>query len=157
MLEQLVFTANKLKQVEEQLKRAATLYNRRLQWLTSESRRVFGVIDEKAIVIVLDIKTMSPHDFDQYRSALERVIREQVSQLAKFNIVRSVPWVDVCVEIQLGLRELLSEMRFLPKKNDNCPEKIAVLHFDESLCFQRGLSLVLLELRLICINTQGMR
>lgn len=117
---------------------------------------MFGVIDEKAIVIVLDIKTMSPHDFDQYRSALERVIREQVSQLAKFNIVRSVPWVDVCVKIKLGLRELLSEMRFLLKKNENRPEKIAVLHFDELLCFQRGLSFILLKLRLICINTQGM-
>ena len=74
--------------MEEQLTRAAALYKRRLQWLTSESRRVFGVIEEKAIIIVLDIKTMSPHDFDQYRTALERVIKEQVSQTAKFNLIR---------------------------------------------------------------------
>ena len=61
-----------------------------MEWLTTESRRIFGVIEEKCIVIVLDIRNMSPQQFDQYRSAVERLLREQVSQLAKFNLIRYI-------------------------------------------------------------------
>ena len=78
----------KLKQLEQRLMQAVQLYKRRLDWLTSESRRIFGVIEEKSIAIVLDIRNMSPQQFDQYRTALERVLHEQVSQLAKFNLLR---------------------------------------------------------------------
>jgi len=66
------------------------LFRRRLEWLTTESRRLFGVIEEKAITIVLDIRNMSPVHFDQYRMALERVIYEQLTQVAKFNLIRYV-------------------------------------------------------------------
>ena len=59
-----------------------------MEWLTTESRRIFGVLEERCVVIVLDIRDMSPQQFDQYRTAVERLLREQVSQLAKFNIIR---------------------------------------------------------------------
>ena len=65
-----------------------SLFRRRLEWLTTESRRIFGVIEEKSVTVIMDIKNMSPQQFDQYRVALERVLREQVMQLAKFNIIR---------------------------------------------------------------------
>ena len=67
---------------------ALHLYKRRLEWLTTESRRLFGVIEEKSITIVLDIRNMSPQQFDLYRMALERVLYEQVTQIAKFNLIR---------------------------------------------------------------------
>lgn len=74
--------------LEARLIQAIMLYKRRLDWLTSESRRIFGVITEKCPVIVIDIRNMSPQQFDQYRSALERVLKEQVKELTKFNIIR---------------------------------------------------------------------
>lgn len=78
-----------LKQIEGRLTQAIHLFNRRLEWLTTESRRLFGVIEEKAITIVLDIRNMSPQQFDQYRIALETVIYEQLTQISKFNLIRS--------------------------------------------------------------------
>ena len=69
---------------------AVSLYKRRLEWLTTESRRIFGVIQEKCVAVVLDICNMSPQRFDQYRTALDRVLQEQMSRLAKFNLIRSV-------------------------------------------------------------------
>jgi hypothetical protein len=79
---------DKLRQLENRLEQALHLYKRRLEWLTSESRRLFGVIEEKAVTIVLDIRNMSPQQFDLYRMGLERVMYEQVTQIAKFNLIR---------------------------------------------------------------------
>ena len=78
----------KLRQLEQRLSQAIGLYKRRLEWLTTESRRIFGVVEEKSISIVLDIKNMSPQQFDQYKCGLERVLQEQVTRLAKFNLIR---------------------------------------------------------------------
>lgn len=78
----------KLRQIENRLQQAIHLYKRRLEWLTTESRRLFGVIEERAITIVLDIRNMSPQQFDLYRMGLERVMYEQVTQIAKFNLIR---------------------------------------------------------------------
>lgn len=93
----------KLKQIESRLEQALHLYKRRLEWLTSESRRLFGVIEEKAITIVLDIRNMSPQQFDLYRMALERVMYEQVTQIAKFNLIRAdnniTMYQDHCVPV----------------------------------------------------------
>ncbi|XP_074651656.1 von Willebrand factor A domain-containing protein 3B-like [Tubulanus polymorphus] len=99
----LVCGKEKLKQIEQRLVQAIVLYKRRLEWLTSESRRLFGVIQEHSICIVIDIKNMSPQQFDQYRAALERVLTEQVSLLAKFNLIRAaedvITFKDACVPV----------------------------------------------------------
>ena len=87
-LYQIASNQDKLKQLDSRLQQAIALYKRRLDWLTSESRRIFGVIEEKSIGIVLDIINMSPQLFRQYRTAMERVVKEQVAQLAKFNLIR---------------------------------------------------------------------
>ncbi|KAL3878601.1 hypothetical protein ACJMK2_030937 [Sinanodonta woodiana] len=79
----------KLRQIRDRLLQAISLYKRRLEWLTTESRRLFGVIEERSITIILDIRNMSPQQFDQYRLALQRVLYEQVSQIAKFNLIRA--------------------------------------------------------------------
>ncbi len=63
---QLACTKEQLKQIESRLTQAICLYKRRLQWLTTESRRIFGVVEEKTVTVVLDIRTMSPQQFDQY-------------------------------------------------------------------------------------------
>ncbi|NXE50932.1 VWA3B protein, partial [Casuarius casuarius] len=71
------------------LTRAIELYKQRMEWLTSESRQIFGVIQEQCIVIVLDFGTVSPTEFDLCCDALSMVLMEQVTQIAKFNLIRA--------------------------------------------------------------------
>ncbi|KAM4682825.1 LOW QUALITY PROTEIN: von Willebrand factor A domain-containing protein 3B [Amazona ochrocephala] len=71
------------------LMRAIELYKQRMEWLTSESRQIFGVIQERCIVIVLDFGTVAPAEFDVCRDALSMVLMEQVTQIAKFNLIRA--------------------------------------------------------------------
>ncbi|KAJ8028013.1 von Willebrand factor A domain-containing protein 3B [Holothuria leucospilota] len=79
----------KIKQIENSLLQAINLYKRRIEWLTSESRRLFGVTEEHCVCIVIDIKTHSPAQFDHCRNALIKVLEEQISQIAKFNLIRA--------------------------------------------------------------------
>ncbi|GAB0178874.1 von Willebrand factor A domain-containing protein 3B [Grus japonensis] len=60
-----------------------------MEWLTSESRQIFGVIQERCIVIVLDFGSVAPSEFDLCRDALSMVLVEQVTQIAKFNLIRA--------------------------------------------------------------------
>ncbi|XP_039246499.1 von Willebrand factor A domain-containing protein 3B isoform X4 [Pipra filicauda] len=68
---------------------AIELYKQRMEWLTSESRQIFGVIQERCIVIVLDFGTAAPTEFDLCRDALSMVLVEQVIQIARFNLIRA--------------------------------------------------------------------
>ncbi|XP_074913343.1 von Willebrand factor A domain-containing protein 3B [Buteo buteo] len=70
---------------------AIELYKQRMEWLTSESRQIFGVIQERCIVIVLDFGTAAAAEFDLCRDALSMVLVEQVTQIAKFNLIRAAP------------------------------------------------------------------
>lgn len=69
------------------------------------SRRVFGVIEERSITIVLDIDVASDTQFDIYRHALIQVLKEQVMFIAKINLIRCAAdvqsWQDhaVCVTL----------------------------------------------------------
>ncbi|XP_072258559.1 von Willebrand factor A domain-containing protein 3B [Pyxicephalus adspersus] len=74
----------------ESLTEAIGLYNQRLDWLKSSSRLVFGVIQEQSIGIILDLSTISKIRYDLCRDALCLVIREQVAQISKFNLI----WVS---------------------------------------------------------------
>ena len=42
-----------MKQIASRLKQAIELFRQRMDWLTSESRRIFGVIQESVIIIIL--------------------------------------------------------------------------------------------------------
>lgn len=54
------------------------------------SRRVFGVIEERCICIVLDVNTTSESEFSTYLHALVQVLKEQVMFIAKFNLIRYI-------------------------------------------------------------------
>ena|SRR6218665_199413 len=85
---QITVTPEAMKQLETRLIQAISLFKRRLNWLTSESRRIFGVIEEKSVCIVLDFKELTEQQLHLYLSAVERVLLEQVSALGRFNLVR---------------------------------------------------------------------
>jgi len=73
------------------------------------SRRVFGVIEERCITIVLDIDVASDTQFDTFRHALIQVIKEQVIFIAKLNLIRCAAdmqvWQDHAVSVTLESME----------------------------------------------------
>ncbi|CAH3141058.1 unnamed protein product [Porites evermanni] len=105
----LVASKEKLRMIESQLTQAISLYKRRLEWLTSESRRIFGVIEERCISIVLDVNTESESEFSTYLHALIQVLKEQVMFIAKFNLIRCAMdaqcWQDHAVNVTLDSME----------------------------------------------------
>lgn len=86
---QVIMTTDMMRQIEQRLTQAGKLYQSRLDWLTSESRRLFGVVEEKCVCIVLDFcQSLSQQHFDLYIGALECVLREQIARIARFNLIR---------------------------------------------------------------------
>ncbi|XP_064412974.1 von Willebrand factor A domain-containing protein 3B [Latimeria chalumnae] len=93
----------KLLQFADSLTRAIKLYKQRLEWLTSGSQQIFGIIQEHCIAIVLDFGIMPEAQFNLCRDAICMVLREQVSQVAKFNLIRAAKdmamWQEKAVHV----------------------------------------------------------
>ncbi|KAG9492315.1 hypothetical protein GDO78_000694 [Eleutherodactylus coqui] len=70
------------------------LYHRRLEWLNSSSRSVFGVVQEQSVVIILDLSALTKSQRNLCQDAICLVIREQVAHISKFNLVwvSQEPW-----------------------------------------------------------------
>ncbi|XP_060464030.2 von Willebrand factor A domain-containing protein 3B isoform X4 [Panthera onca] len=77
-------------QFVEYLTQAVESYKQRMDWLTSRSRQIFGVILEQCITIVLDFGSMREEELNLCQDALIMVLQEQVAHIAKFNII----WVS---------------------------------------------------------------
>ncbi|XP_077605470.1 von Willebrand factor A domain-containing protein 3B [Crocuta crocuta] len=77
-------------QFVEHLTHAVERYKQRMDWLTSRSRQIFGVILEQCITIVLDFGGMLEEELNLCRDALIMVLQEQVAHIAKFNLI----WVS---------------------------------------------------------------
>ncbi|XP_062982357.1 von Willebrand factor A domain-containing protein 3B [Elgaria multicarinata webbii] len=82
---------------------AIELYKQRMEWLTTESRQIFGVIQEQKISIVLDFGVSSGVELDLCREALSMVFKQQVAQIAKFNLILGahdlVKWQEKAVPV----------------------------------------------------------
>lgn len=74
-------------QFVEHLKQAVESYEQRINWLTTKSRQIFGVILEQCITIVLDFGGMREEELSLCQDALIMVLEEQVAHIAKFNII----------------------------------------------------------------------
>lgn len=85
---QITVNEAKLTELAIRLEESINLFKMRLNWLNSDSRRIFGVIGEKRICIVIDCKNRDRSRFSQYKACLLRLLREQVAQIASFNIIR---------------------------------------------------------------------
>jgi hypothetical protein len=72
------------------------MYRQRLQWLNTDSRRLFGVITEANVCLVIDCKQADMLQFKQYKNSLLKLINEQISQVSTFNII-------ICGEINLRI------------------------------------------------------
>ena len=76
-----------ISQYMEHLTQAMESYKQRMDWLTSNSRQIFGVILEQCITIVLDFGGMLEEELSLCRDALTMVLQEQVAHIAKFNVI----------------------------------------------------------------------
>ncbi|KAB0401115.1 hypothetical protein E2I00_009718 [Balaenoptera physalus] len=74
-----------------------------MDWLTSNSRQIFGVILERCITIVLDFGGMLEEELNLCQDALIMVLQEQVAHIAKFNIIwvsqEPVKWQEGAVPV----------------------------------------------------------
>ncbi|VCX10307.1 unnamed protein product, partial [Gulo gulo] len=90
-------------QFVEHLTQAVESYKQRMDWLTSRSRQIFGVILEQCITIVLDLGGMLEEELNLCQDALTMVLQEQVAHIAKFNIIRvsqrPVKWQENAVPV----------------------------------------------------------
>ncbi|XP_040281056.1 von Willebrand factor A domain-containing protein 3B [Bufo bufo] len=74
----------------ESVTNVIALYNRRLDWLKSSSRSVFGVVQEQSVVIVLDLSAPTKGQHRLCQDVICLVIREQIAHISKFNLI----WVS---------------------------------------------------------------
>ncbi|XP_078077591.1 von Willebrand factor A domain-containing protein 3B-like [Mustelus asterias] len=99
----LTVSKEQLQQFAVALTRAIRFFQRRLEWLTSGSKQLFGVIQERCIVIVLDFSPMPLSLFHLSLDALCMVLQEQVALIGKVNLIRAaeemVMWQDKAVPV----------------------------------------------------------
>ncbi|KAI4577861.1 hypothetical protein MJT46_019392, partial [Ovis ammon polii x Ovis aries] len=92
-----------ISQYMEHLTQAVESYKQRMDWLTSNSRQIFGVILEQCITIVLDFGGMLEEELNLCRDALTMVLQEQVAHIAKFNVIwvsqEPVKWQENAVPV----------------------------------------------------------
>ncbi|XP_048855369.1 von Willebrand factor A domain-containing protein 3B-like [Brienomyrus brachyistius] len=100
----LTASPEQLEELCERLDQKARLFQHRLAWLTSGSRQIFGVIQERSAALVLDFGTASGGQFRLGQSSVCMVIKEQVSQIAWFNLIRPGP----VAELWRGIAECTS-------------------------------------------------
>ncbi|KAJ8407275.1 hypothetical protein AAFF_G00278490 [Aldrovandia affinis] len=90
----LTASSQQLEVLCERLDKKARLYQHRLDWLTTGSRQLFGVIQERSAALVLDFGSASGAQFRLSQDSVCTVLREQVSQISRFNLIRSSPWLE---------------------------------------------------------------
>jgi hypothetical protein len=63
------------------------ILRKRLAFLTSGSRRLFGLLGEPSVCLVCDCKTTDNRIFNQFQSVITNLIKEQISKIKRFNII----------------------------------------------------------------------
>ncbi|KAF3814206.1 hypothetical protein GH733_017822 [Mirounga leonina] len=72
---------------QKQLSRALRLYERRIEWLSLASRRIWGTVCEKRVVILLDISVTNSMYIIHIQHSLRLLLEEQLSNKDCFNII----------------------------------------------------------------------
>ncbi|XP_048575749.1 von Willebrand factor A domain-containing protein 3A isoform X2 [Nematostella vectensis] len=95
---------HELDDYEEQVQRVMRRYVKRLQWLMSGSRRVFGTVVEKKVIILIDISGSMVASMEELKRELSALIWDQIRKTASmFNLVcfssEAVPWSPSLVSV----------------------------------------------------------
>ncbi|XP_071067358.1 von Willebrand factor A domain-containing protein 3A isoform X7 [Dasypus novemcinctus] len=76
-----------LYEYQKQLSRAMRMYERRIEWLSLASRRIWGTVCEKRVVVLLDISATNSTYIIHIQHALRLLLEEQLSNKDRFNII----------------------------------------------------------------------
>ncbi|XP_032699914.1 von Willebrand factor A domain-containing protein 3A isoform X2 [Lontra canadensis] len=76
-----------LYEYQKQLSRALRTYERRIEWLSLASRRIWGTVCEKRVVILLDISVTNSMYIIHIQHSLRLLLEEQLSNKDGFNII----------------------------------------------------------------------
>ncbi|XP_047389574.1 von Willebrand factor A domain-containing protein 3A [Sciurus carolinensis] len=76
-----------LHEYQKQLGRALQLYERRIEWLSLASRRIWGTVCEKRVVILLDISVTNSMYIIHIQHSLRLLLEEQMSNKDCFNLI----------------------------------------------------------------------
>ncbi|MBZ3870749.1 von Willebrand factor A domain-containing protein 3A, partial [Sciurus carolinensis] len=95
-----------LHEYQKQLGRALQLYERRIEWLSLASRRIWGTVCEKRVVILLDISVTNSMYIIHIQHSLRLLLEEQMSNKDCFNLIA---WA-LALRCQ-GSRNVLSALR----------------------------------------------
>ena len=79
-----------MREFRNRLVRMLSLLRKRLTFLNSGSRRLFGILGEPSICLVCDCKTSDHRIFNQFQLAITNLLREQVAKIKRFNIIWQV-------------------------------------------------------------------
>lgn len=63
------------------------LLRKRLTFITSGSRSIFGIIGEPSVCFVCDCKTSDHRIYNQFQLAITSLFKEQVTKIKRFNII----------------------------------------------------------------------
>ncbi|XP_055994783.1 von Willebrand factor A domain-containing protein 3A [Sorex fumeus] len=76
-----------LYEYQKQLNRIVRLYERRIEWLSLASRRIWGTVCEKRVVILLDISETNSIYIIHIQHSLRLLLEEQLSNKDCFNVI----------------------------------------------------------------------
>ncbi|XP_078200991.1 von Willebrand factor A domain-containing protein 3A isoform X10 [Callithrix jacchus] len=76
-----------LYEYQRQLSRTMRMYERRIEWLSLASRRIWGTVCEKRVVILLDISATNSMYIIHIQHSLRLLLEEQLSNKDYFNLI----------------------------------------------------------------------
>ncbi|XP_057633970.1 von Willebrand factor A domain-containing protein 3A isoform X1 [Chionomys nivalis] len=76
-----------LYEYQKQLGKAVQMYEQRLQWLSLGSRRIWGTVCERRVVILLDVSVTNSMYIIHIQHSLRLLLEEQMSNKDHFNII----------------------------------------------------------------------
>ncbi|XP_054992066.1 von Willebrand factor A domain-containing protein 3A [Sorex araneus] len=76
-----------LYEYQKQLNRIVRLYERRIEWLSLASRRIWGTVCERRVVILLDISETNSIYIIHIQHSLRLLLEEQLSNKDCFNVI----------------------------------------------------------------------
>ena len=72
---------------QTRLKDAVRLYEKRIEWISSGSRKIFGSLAEESLVILIDLSQANENYLVHVQHSLRLLMEEQIAQKKLFNLI----------------------------------------------------------------------
>lgn len=72
---------------QNRLKDAVKLYEKRIEWISSDSRKIFGTIAEDSLIVLIDLSQANQNYLIHIQHSLRLLMEEQIINKKLFNII----------------------------------------------------------------------